>query len=131
MAMVASINAQLRFVKCVAATGDSLSVTPGQYYQVLPDPAEADGMLRIIDNTGEDYLYEASSFQEATDLAGLATDLTVALSVPMKATLLQVASQRGISMAALVREFLDERLDLPIHEVAPTNTRSTSKHPIA
>ena len=52
--MATSTITQPRFVKCVAARGDSLSVTPGQYDQVLADPAETDGLLRIIDNTGED-----------------------------------------------------------------------------
>lgn len=102
-----------RFVKCVAPVGDSLSVTPGAYYQVLPDPAEVDGMLRVIDNTGEDYLYEREMFEQVADLASLQTDFTVPLSVPVKAALLQRASQRGVSMAALLREWIDERLDLP------------------
>lgn len=108
-----SLQVEWRFVKCVAPFGDNLSVTPGAYYQVLPDPAEVDGMLRVIDNTGEDYLYEQEMFEQVTDLTGLQTDLTVGLSVPMKAALLQRASQRGVSMAALLREWIDERLDLP------------------
>lgn len=69
-------------------------------------------MLRVIDNTGEDYLYEAEQFEEITDLSSFLADLTIHLSVPMKAALLQLASQRGLSMGALVRELLDERLDL-------------------
>jgi Ribbon-helix-helix protein, copG family len=105
---------QLRFVKCIAPTGDALSVTPGQFYQVLPDLAEEHGMLRVIDNTGEDYLYEADLFEEVTDISSLLTELTIHLSVPMKAALLQMSSQRGLSMGALVRELLDERLDLPL-----------------
>jgi hypothetical protein len=109
------LKPQARFAKCTALTGDTLSITPGQYYQILPDPAEADGMLRIIDNTGEDYLYEADLFSEETDLSSLLTDLTVALNVPMKTALLQIAGQRGISMAALLREWIDERLDLPVN----------------
>ena len=54
----------MRIVKCISDGGDDLSLTPGQYYQVLPDPAEAHGMLRVIDNTGEDYLFDAELFQE-------------------------------------------------------------------
>jgi hypothetical protein len=109
---------QLRFVKYVASKGDSLSVTPGQYYQVLPDKAEAQDMLRIVDNTGEDYLYEREFFEEVTDLSGLLTELSISLSVPMKAALLQAASQRGISMAALVRQWLDERLDMAVADTS-------------
>lgn len=103
---------QPRFVRCVTSAGDDLSVTPGQYYQVLADQAEEQGMLRVVDNTGEDYLYEAGWFEVVTDLSGLKTDLTIKLSVPMKAAILQLASQRGVSMGALVREWLDERMDL-------------------
>ena len=113
--MATSTITQPRFVKCVASRGDSLSVTPGQYDQVLADPAETDGLLRIIDNTGEDYLYDAELFQAAADLSALATDFTLSLSVPMKAAILQLASQRGVSMAAFVRELLDERLDLAVN----------------
>ena len=104
-----------RFVRYIAQTGDPLSVTPGQYYQVISDPAEADGMLRIIDNTGEDYLYDADLFEEASDLSSLTTDLSVGLTVPMKAAILQQANLRGLSMAALLREWIDERLDLPMN----------------
>ena len=73
-------------------------------------------MLRVIDNTGEDYLYEADWFEEITDLSALATDLNIKLSVPVKAAILQLANQRGVSMGALVREWLDERMDLPSGE---------------
>jgi hypothetical protein len=48
------------------------------------------------------------------DLSGWLADLSVSVTVPMKAALYQIASQRGISMSALVREWLDERLDLPV-----------------
>ncbi|MEZ4709064.1 MAG: ribbon-helix-helix domain-containing protein [Caldilineaceae bacterium] len=106
---------ELRFAKCVAQTGDMLTVSPGQFYQILPDPAEEDGMLRIIDNTGEDYLYDADMFEIVADLSGLSTELTISLSIPAKATIFQLASRRGMSMAAFIRELLDERLDLPIN----------------
>ncbi|MEZ4859827.1 MAG: hypothetical protein R3C14_00895 [Caldilineaceae bacterium] len=104
-----------RFVRCIAKTGDPLSVTPGQYYQVITDLAEAQGMIRIIDNTGEDYLYDADLFEEPTDLASLNAELSIALTIPVKAAILQIAGQRGISMAALLREWIDERLDLPVN----------------
>jgi uncharacterized protein with ATP-grasp and redox domains len=102
-----------RFVKCIANDGDSLSLTPGQFYRVLPDKAEAHSMLRVVDNTGEDYLFDAVLFENVNDLSGWLTDLTVNVTIPMKATIRQLANQRGVSMAALVREWIDERLDLP------------------
>ncbi|MBI3960336.1 MAG: hypothetical protein HY328_16100 [Chloroflexi bacterium] len=88
-------------------------MTGGQYYQILPDPAEEYGRLRVIDNTGEDYLYDAEEFEEVKDLARLSTELTVLLGVPAKAAILQIANRRGVSMSALLREWIDERLDLP------------------
>lgn len=103
----------VRYVKCISHGGDSLSLTPGQFYQVLPDEAEEHGLRRVIDNTGEDYLFDADLFQEVQDLSSLLTELTIGLSVPLKATIYQLANQQGKSMSALLREWIDERLDLP------------------
>ncbi len=104
----------VRYVKSLDNGGDSLSLTPGQFYQVLPDQAEEHGLLRVVDNTGEDYLFDADLFEEVQDLSSFFTDLTVGLSVPMKATIYQLANQQGKSMSALLREWIDERLDLPV-----------------
>lgn len=106
---------RIRYVTCIANKSDSLSLTPGQYYQVLPDSAETHGRLCVIDNTGEDYLFDARLFEEATDTAGMLADVNVSLMIPMKASLFQLANQRGMSMAALLREWIDERLDLPVN----------------
>ena len=50
------------FAVCVANDGcDDLS--PGMLYRVLTDEAAAgEGLVRIIDDSGEDYLYPASRF---------------------------------------------------------------------
>lgn len=50
------------FAVCVANDGcDDLSV--GMVYRVLPDAVAArEGLLRVIDDSGEDYLYPASRF---------------------------------------------------------------------
>ncbi len=106
-------HAQTRFMRCINNDSDDLSLTKGQFYQVLPDKAETHGMLRVVDNTGEDYLFDAELFEPVNDLSGLLTDLSVSLTVPMKTAIHQLANQRGISMAALLREWIDERLDLP------------------
>jgi hypothetical protein len=71
-------------------------------------------MIRVIDNPGEDYLFEAHLFQPIESPDELATDLTVGLTWPVKATIYRMANQRGISMSALLREWIDERLDLPV-----------------
>ncbi len=114
---VYSLREETRIVKCIAESGDALSVTPGQYYRVLPDQAEAHGMLRVIDNTGEDYLYPAQDFEEVADLSRLQTEVIVRLDAPTKAAVLQIANQRGVSMSALVREWIEERVDLPEYVV--------------
>lgn len=102
-----------RYAKCIADHGDVLTVTPGQYYRIISDPAEERGRLRIVDNTGEDYLYPKHLFIEVADISRLAADLTISLDAPAKAAILQIANQRGLSMSALLREWIDERLDLP------------------
>lgn len=50
------------FAVCVANEGcDDLSA--GMIYRVLPDKAAAsESLLRVIDDSGEDYLYPASRF---------------------------------------------------------------------
>jgi len=50
------------FAVCVANDGcDDLS--PGMLYRVLPEEAATgEGLVRIIDDSGEDYLYPASRF---------------------------------------------------------------------
>ncbi|MEZ4861388.1 MAG: hypothetical protein R3C14_08780 [Caldilineaceae bacterium] len=41
--------------------------------------------------------------------------MSITLTIPMKAAILQIASQRGIGMAALLREWIGERLALPVN----------------
>ena len=50
------------FAVCVANDGcDDLST--GMIYRVLPDEKGADeGLVRVVDDSGEDYLYPASRF---------------------------------------------------------------------
>jgi hypothetical protein len=54
--------ADTRFAVCVANDGcDDLTV--GMLYRVLPDAkASGEAMLRVVDDSGEDYLYPASRF---------------------------------------------------------------------
>lgn len=106
----------IRYARCINGDDDPLSLTKGQYYAVLSDSAESHGMLRVIDNTAEDYLFPSHRFQFSDDLKGLQTDLTIGLTVPEKAAIYQIANQRGLSMAALMREWIDERLDLASQE---------------
>ncbi|GIK36234.1 MAG: hypothetical protein BroJett011_00670 [Chloroflexota bacterium] len=55
-------NPQLKFVICIQNEG-SEDLQPRKIYQVLPDDAAlAEGYIRVIDDSGEDYLYPASYF---------------------------------------------------------------------
>ena len=103
-----------RYVICKENNGYEVSLTPGQVYEVLPDPAESNGMIRVVDDSGEDYLFEAELFEPVQNLTDLTTDITVGLTWPMKASIYRIAKQRGISMSALLREWIDEHLDLPV-----------------
>jgi hypothetical protein len=52
-----------KYVVCVDNEGYPMALTLHKIYRVLPDPTgETAGMIRIIDETGEDYLYEANRF---------------------------------------------------------------------
>lgn len=51
-----------RYVVCVRTDG-ALDLEPNKLYLVMPDErAAADDYLRVVDESGEDYLYPASFF---------------------------------------------------------------------
>lgn len=53
----------VRFVVCVNNAGYPASLDLHKVYRVLPDEdAEAVGDLRIVDESGEDYLYPSGYF---------------------------------------------------------------------
>ncbi len=53
----------VRFAVCVANTWYPASLELHKIYRVLPDEdAEVDGDLRVVDESGEDYLYPAERF---------------------------------------------------------------------
>ena len=52
-----------RFALCLDNTGYKASLIPGKVYRVLPDPrAEKDDLIRVMDESAEDYLYDKSLF---------------------------------------------------------------------
>lgn len=52
-----------RFAVCVRNEGYEASLERNKIYTVLPDlEAERDGDLRVIDESGEDYLFSADRF---------------------------------------------------------------------
>jgi hypothetical protein len=51
------------FVVCIKNSGYEASLEPRKLYEVLPDPSAArHGQVRVVDESGEDYLYPASFF---------------------------------------------------------------------
>jgi hypothetical protein len=51
------------FALCIDNTDYQASLIPGKVYRVLPDPRAAkDDFVRIVDESGEDYLYHRSHF---------------------------------------------------------------------
>jgi len=51
------------FVICVRNEGFEASLAVRKLYRVLPDQeAEAQSLIRVVDETGEDYLYPAELF---------------------------------------------------------------------
>lgn len=52
-----------RFAVCITNKGNEASLERNKLYVLLPDrQAEADGLVRVIDEDGEDYLYPADWF---------------------------------------------------------------------
>ncbi len=110
----------MAYVRCIKNKGYEASLEVGRIYKTLPATRQEtrDGLLRVIDSEGEDYLYDSGYF-EAVDLVsaveqepGLAA-LTVHISPLVKGILQAEALALHKSVGALVREWIDERLDLP------------------
>jgi hypothetical protein len=51
------------FVLCIDNTDYHASLIPGKVYRIVPDPRAAkDDLVRIVDESGEDYLYHKDYF---------------------------------------------------------------------
>ena len=51
------------FALCIDNSDYLASLIPGKVYRILPDRAAAkDNLIRIVDESGEDYLYHESFF---------------------------------------------------------------------
>ena len=78
-------RAERQFVICIRNKGYSASLEIRKLYQTVPDQAAANHQqVRVIDESGEDYLYPATYFipvklpQSAEKAVRLATSLTAA-----------------------------------------------------
>lgn len=57
------MNESVRFAVCIRNAGYPASLELRKLYEVRSDPeAEQHGMLRVIDESGEDYLFPAAMF---------------------------------------------------------------------
>lgn len=57
------MTGQTRFAVCINNAGYVASLELRKLYEVIADPeAEKDRMIRVIDESGEDYLYAADRF---------------------------------------------------------------------
>jgi hypothetical protein len=52
-----------QFALCLRNAGNEASLILGKVYRILPDPRAAkDDLIRIIDESGEDYLFARNQF---------------------------------------------------------------------
>jgi len=57
------MSTKKQFVLCIDNTDYEASLITRKVYEVIPDPqAEKDDLIRVIDESGEDYLYHISHF---------------------------------------------------------------------
>ncbi len=55
-------------VICVRNEGYELDLKPLRDYEVVPDESLEADELRVIDETGEDYIYPASYFESVSEI---------------------------------------------------------------
>jgi hypothetical protein len=85
----------------------------GRVYKLAQPEANDGDRLRVIDGSGEDYLYPADYFEPfARNGDDHADAITVHLDAYIKGVLHAEAVAAQKSVSALVREWVEERLDL-------------------
>lgn len=92
-----------RFVICLENEGYEVSLERRKVYQTLPDPdASKHRQIRVIDESGEDYLYPSGNF------------LAVELPPAVEGTLNSLTqSEDGLSLLRQARGMWKDRTDLP------------------
>lgn len=93
-----------------------VTLTIGKVYKALPQTPDEQrlGELRVIDNEGEDYIYPADYFEPFLPNGSQLTEsVTVHLDQYLKNILHAEALAANKSVSALLREWAEERLDLP------------------
>jgi hypothetical protein len=86
-------------------------------------------MIRVIDGSGEDALYPVSYFEPFTINGNRVSEaITVYLDAYIKGVLHAEAVAAGKSISALVREWIEERLDLPANRDNDAQTADLVGH---
>jgi len=122
----------MSYLRCISNKGfiwqngklvdeELVSLGVGKLYKMEATSAEEHerGLVRIIDNSGEDYLYPASRFEPVAangNLHEAASAATITAHVPplLRDILQAEALANGKSVSALLRQWIEERLDLPV-----------------
>ena len=113
-----------KYVRCVnnqTLLADDLAgdysphLVVGRVYKVIRAEENDGDMIRIIDGSGESYLYPGGYFEpfDSTD-DELSESITVHLNAYLKGVLQAEAIVAHKSVSALIRDWIDERLDLPV-----------------
>ena len=63
----------MKFAVCIKNIGYEASLEVGKLYEIISEVN--DGMVRVVDEEGEDYIYEAGNFYPLVLPAGLAVTL--------------------------------------------------------
>ena len=57
------MSTKKKYALCINNKGYEASLIPRKIYEIIPDErAERDDFIRIVDESGEDYLYHTSHF---------------------------------------------------------------------
>ena len=111
----------MSYVKCINNEGYEVSLRKGKVYrQVFNEPSVSPDMIRVIDETyGEvgseiGYLFSADRFEPVL-LSSLKDQLDDSLTVHLPAAMKGILYAESIlaqkSMSALLRQWIEERLD--------------------
>ena len=111
-----SEQSTMTYVRCINNRGYEASLSLGAIYKVMSGAGDQ-ASLRVIDNEGEDYLYDIGRFEPvdySSVLLGASEVVTLHMDPVLKGILRAEALAAQKSVSALLREWIDERLDLPV-----------------
>ena len=117
MQYVKCVNNETYFEDDMADTYEPALIV-GKVYKTLPVSASEreGGMLRVIDGSGDAYLYPQDYFEPIAHNGTNgheSSSITVHLPTLLKGILHTEAVAANKSISTLVREWIEERLDLP------------------